>query len=245
MYNLLPITEEERVARQILLSETPAVVVHVVDAKNLERMLPMTLQLLEAGLPVVLAANLMDEADQLGIHIDLAELGSRLGIPVVGTALALGKGAREIKDALSAQLSQQRDPGAPIVPTVLIKYPHHIEQALAQLVEHLQLSYSISKRSVAMLLLEGDLEMLQTVQRLEGERYPEIVGHLHLAKEAANQPMTYLISQAQRRMAQTTPGWRIPACNYPADQSGKPRKQLDDPSAHRVTDFISRFVHTV
>ena len=97
MYNLLPITEEERVARQILLNETPAVVVHVIDAKNLERMLPMTLQLLEAGLPVVLAANLMDEADQLGIRIDMEELVRRLCIPVVGTALALGKGTRGIK----------------------------------------------------------------------------------------------------------------------------------------------------
>ncbi len=243
MYNLLPITEEERVARQILLSETPAVVVHVVDAKNLERMLPMTLQLLEAGLPVVLAANLMDEADQLGIHIDLAELGSRLGIPVVGTALALGKGAREIKDALSAQLSQQRDPGAPIVPTVLIKYPHHIEQALAQLVEHLQLSYSISKRSVAMLLLEGDLEMLQTVQRLEGERYPEIVGHLHLAKEAANQPMTYLISQAQRRMAQTTlDGVFQPATTRPTSLASRVSNWMIHPLTGLPILFLVLFI---
>jgi len=58
MYGLSPITEEERVARRILLGEQPAVVVHVVDAKNLERMLPMTLQLIEAGLPVVLDLNL-------------------------------------------------------------------------------------------------------------------------------------------------------------------------------------------
>src|SRR5512142_2753632 len=49
MYALLPITEEERVARAILLAETPVVVLHVVDAKNLERMLPFTLQLIEAG----------------------------------------------------------------------------------------------------------------------------------------------------------------------------------------------------
>ena len=54
MYSLLPITEEERVARRILLEESPHVVVHVIDARNLERMLPMTLQLIEAGLPVVL-----------------------------------------------------------------------------------------------------------------------------------------------------------------------------------------------
>ena len=51
MYSLLPITEEERVARRILLEESPHIVLHVIDARNLERMLPMTIQLIEAGLP--------------------------------------------------------------------------------------------------------------------------------------------------------------------------------------------------
>ena len=63
MYSLLPISEEEAVARRLLLDETPRQVLHVVDAKNLQRMLPMTLQLLEAGLPVVLALNMMDESE--------------------------------------------------------------------------------------------------------------------------------------------------------------------------------------
>jgi len=58
-YGLLPISEEERVARRVLLEEKPDVVVHVVDGKNLERMLPMTLQLIDADLPVVLDVNLM------------------------------------------------------------------------------------------------------------------------------------------------------------------------------------------
>ena len=58
MYSLLPITEEERVARGILLSEQPEAVLHVIDAKNIERMLPMTLQLIEAGLPLVLVVKL-------------------------------------------------------------------------------------------------------------------------------------------------------------------------------------------
>src|SRR5664279_5161505 len=59
MYSLLPITEEERVAREILLNESPDLVIHVLDARNLERMLAMTVQLVEAGLPVVLVVNIM------------------------------------------------------------------------------------------------------------------------------------------------------------------------------------------
>ena len=62
MYSLLPITEDERVAKAILLSEKPDVVIQLVDVKNLERMLPLTLELMEAELPVILDLNMVDEA---------------------------------------------------------------------------------------------------------------------------------------------------------------------------------------
>jgi len=81
MYSLMPITEEERVARTILLEQQPHVVVHVIDARNLDRMLPMTVQLIEAGLPVVLVVNIMDEAERLGMRIDIELLQEKLGIP--------------------------------------------------------------------------------------------------------------------------------------------------------------------
>ena len=57
LYSLIPVTEEERITRRILLFEDPFLVIHVVDAKNLERMLPLTLQLIEAGIPAVLVLN--------------------------------------------------------------------------------------------------------------------------------------------------------------------------------------------
>src|SRR5512142_1315640 len=62
MYSLLPTTEEERVARRIVLEGKADVLVHVVDAKNIQRMLPLTLQMAEAGRPLVLALNMADEA---------------------------------------------------------------------------------------------------------------------------------------------------------------------------------------
>ena len=92
MYSLLPITEEERVARSILLDEQPAVILHMIDAKNLERMLTLTLQLLEAGLPVILVLNIMDEAQKAGIRIDSRHLEKELGIPVVEAVSTTGKG---------------------------------------------------------------------------------------------------------------------------------------------------------
>ncbi len=83
MYSLIPITEEERVARDLVLSQKVDLVIHVVDAKNLDRMLNLTLQLIEAKLPVLLVVNMMDEARQLGLRIDEHQLAYQLGIPVV------------------------------------------------------------------------------------------------------------------------------------------------------------------
>lgn len=97
MYSLLSITEEERVARSILLNEAPILTLHVIDAKNLERMLPLTLQLLEAGLSVILVLNIMDEANKLGIKIDTARLEKELAAPVVETISTTGSGMDVLK----------------------------------------------------------------------------------------------------------------------------------------------------
>ncbi len=100
MYSLLPITDEERVARLILFEEKPEVILHVVDAKNLERMLPMTFQLIEAGLPIILDLNMMDEVAAAGMEIDIGKLAEQLGVPVVATVATTGRGM----DALRKEL---------------------------------------------------------------------------------------------------------------------------------------------
>lgn len=100
MYSLLPVTEEEMVTRRLLLNEHPEIVIHVVDAKNLSRTLPLTLQLLEAGLPVILDVNIMDEAERLGLRINAETLSKRLGIPVVATVSTAGRGIKNLKKAV-------------------------------------------------------------------------------------------------------------------------------------------------
>lgn len=98
MYSLMCITEEEKVTRDLLLKEHPKVVLHVVDAKNIQRMLPLTFQLIEGGIPVILVLNIMDEAERLGIKIDVKGLEQKLGIPVVPTVAALNKGINMLKE---------------------------------------------------------------------------------------------------------------------------------------------------
>jgi len=100
MYSFLPITEEEGVARRILLNEKPDIVIHVVDAKNLERMLSLTLQLIEAELPVMLVLNIMDEAHKEGVVIDARILEKELKVPVVETVSIIGKGIKELKNRI-------------------------------------------------------------------------------------------------------------------------------------------------
>ncbi len=97
IYSLSPLTEEERVARRILLDEKLSLVIHVVDAKNLERMLPFTLQLREAALPVMLVLNMMDEAEKTGVSIRIDLLEKELGLPVIGTVSTIGKGMDILK----------------------------------------------------------------------------------------------------------------------------------------------------
>ncbi|GFE60385.1 ferrous iron transport protein B [Geobacter sp. AOG2] len=167
MYSIHTITEEERVAREILLHETPDVVVHVLDARNLERMLAMTLQLIEAGLPVILVVNIMDEAERMGLKIDLELLRQRLGIPVIGAATGRKRGLGEIRSAIAAY---RYDAGNP---------PHF---AYSRLLEHdinevsglMSGEYILSRRALALLLLQQDEEIVELVRHREGEGYEVI-----------------------------------------------------------------------
>lgn len=101
MYSLSILTEEERVARRILIYEKPHIVLHVLDAKNLERMLSFTLQLIEAGLPIMLILNMMDEARRSGIEIDIPLLSRELGIPVIATVSTTGEGMNELRERIN------------------------------------------------------------------------------------------------------------------------------------------------
>jgi ferrous iron transport protein B len=98
MYTFLSVSEEERVARRAAVAEQRQTIVHVVEASHLERSLPLTLQLLSLGHPVVVACNLLDEAKRERRAPQLAVLAERLGVPVIGTVATTGEGV----DALLA-----------------------------------------------------------------------------------------------------------------------------------------------
>ena len=144
MYSLRPITDEERVSRDILLSGS-GTIVHVVDAKNLPRMLPLTLELAMMGRPLVLALNLMDEAEHAGVFIDAPGLSVALGIPVVELVATKGEGLPELRSRLSVT------PPPPLPPHV--PFPASVEVALEFLAE---IAPANARRFWALHLLEGE-----------------------------------------------------------------------------------------
>jgi ferrous iron transport protein B len=192
MYSLLPITGEEQVARRILLTQTPYAVLHVVDGKNLERMLPFTLQLLETGLPVVLAVNMIDEAETAGLKIDLERLESELGVPVVGTISVSGKGIEELKDVLT-------NPPAPAAsPSV---YESKTEAIITELANELRGEYHLDRRAIALLLLLGDAEIMELAAQIEGQRWPGINATLVQLQTGRSRSIAYTISMQRQRWA--------------------------------------------
>ncbi|TCM84524.1 ferrous iron transport protein B [Rhodovulum steppense] len=101
-YSLTSYSPEERVARNFLIEDRPDVVVNVLDASNLRRGLPLTFQLLEMGMPVIVALNMMDVAEGRGLQIDLAALERRLCVPVVPVIGRKGQGGEALKAAIAA-----------------------------------------------------------------------------------------------------------------------------------------------
>jgi ferrous iron transport protein B len=118
---------DEQVARDYLLSGEANLVVNILDASNLERNLYLTTQLLEMGVPLVLALNMMDQAAGRGMRIDLAGLQRRLGCPVVPLCAHRGRGVAELKAVIRQALTQPQGSGVRPV------YPPVIEQAFTEL----------------------------------------------------------------------------------------------------------------
>jgi ferrous iron transport protein B len=98
--SLVPQSEDERVACEILIREKPDVIIHVADAKNLRRTLLITSQLAEFGAPMILVLNMIDEAEERGIEIDSRGLSEFFSIPIVETIAIYSKGRKQLLSAI-------------------------------------------------------------------------------------------------------------------------------------------------
>jgi ferrous iron transport protein B len=160
----IPMSEDEKVTRDILLSGEVSQIIQIADAKNLRRGLLITLQLLEMNLPVVVALNMMDEAKSKGIEIDSEKLSQILGIEIVPTVATQKKGITKLITSLSR--SSNASP--------LIDYGEKINSALEKIEACLPHSFP-SKRGVSLMLLSGDESLNEWLHsNLSREKIKEI-----------------------------------------------------------------------
>ncbi len=166
---------DERITQHYILAEAPEVIVNIVDGANLERHLYLTTQLLEMGMPLVMAVNMLDIAKQRQIEIDLAGLSRRLGIPVIPLIAAKEIGLTELKTAIN-KMAQLRS-----LPSASINYPPAITQALSHLLPLVRSRLPESKQAqvrwISLKLLEHDNSispLLQDPQPLLAEIQPLI-----------------------------------------------------------------------
>ncbi len=183
--SLLPMSEDEQVTRDILLEEPPDLVLQVGDAKNLKRVLNLTLQLAEMGLPCTLALNMMDEARMRGIHIDVERLSAELGIPVVGTVAVEGTGV----DRLLHNLNHDRRPN------LVVQYPEAVEEAIAEIGSMLPPD-APGKRGVALMILSGDESLHRWLMRhLDPAAITKIEGIRAALSATSRLPLPQIISR--------------------------------------------------
>ncbi len=143
--SLVPMSEDERVTRDILLNEDVGGVLHIIDAKNLRRGLLITFQLAEMGLPVTVALNMYDEAGERGITIDMDGLAASLGLSFVPTIATQRWNVDKLKD--SFRLQKRAGP--------FVRYHPAIEDGING-ISSLLPPLRISARSIAIMLLSGD-----------------------------------------------------------------------------------------
>ncbi len=142
---LVATSEDEMVARDLLLSGLLDAVVLVADAKNLRRSLALALEVASFDLPLVLDLNMLDEAEAMGIEVDDDELAARLGVPVVRTIAVEGHGVRRLADRLPGRRA----------PDALVSYPEAVEKGLAE-IQALMPPLDVPARAVGLLLMAGD-----------------------------------------------------------------------------------------
>jgi len=189
---LTPMSEDEKVTRDMLLKERPFSVVIVGDAKNLKRALLLYIQLAEMDLPVILNLNMEDEAKDRGIEIDYNRLSTILNIDVIGTVAPQKKGIHKLQDALITQR----------YPTLTTYYGEEIEHAVNKISDLLPEAH-ISKRSIALMILSGD----ETIRDwLITNVRPDIIGMIEDIRDEAQsrfkEDFVHTINQTRIRIAE-------------------------------------------
>ena len=162
-YSLTARSLDELVARNVIVNDNPDVIVNVLDASNLERNLYLAAQLVELEKPMVIALNMADVAEDMGIKYDLKKMAEMTGATIVSTVGRTNIGTKELLEATVSVAASQKAPG------VTINYGDLLEGKISELVEELKQAGTVTYplRWVAVKLLEKDADVIGKVMRFE------------------------------------------------------------------------------
>ncbi len=172
IYSLSPYTAEEIVTRDYLLKEKPDGIINIVDATNIERNLYLTMQLMELGIPMVLALNMMDEVRQNGGSVNVSKLSQELGIPVVPITASKNEGVSELIDVVLRTAQQRQKPKRLDFCQGAV---HRAIHSVSHMIEDHAAAIGVPSRFAATKLLEGDEPMMAQLSLSPNER--ELIQH--------------------------------------------------------------------
>ncbi len=182
-YSLTAYTQEELVARQVLVEERPDLVVNVVDATKLERHLYLTIQFLELGVPVMLALNMMDDVRSKGIQINIEQLQKDLGCPAVGTVARTGAGKEELLRTAVDFGAKRNGTWQPLT----ISYGPDVDpvlECLSSMLEEAQLLQDkYPSRWIALKYIEGDESVIEQGRSLAPELSRQMEAKIQTLRE--------------------------------------------------------------
>lgn len=185
-YSLIPRSEDERVARDILLEDGERVVIQVADAKNLRRSLLMTTQLAEMNQKIVLDLNMWDETLDRGINIDTNALKKTFGIPVIKTVATQKKGIKALIHAVKSAN----------VPDIKIDYNQEIEDGITEIRNIFKVNAITENRSIALMLLSGDETIEEYLSdKLDRRSLENIKTIRDDVQKRFNEPLSYIINK--------------------------------------------------
>ena len=167
IYSIRPYSTEEIVTRDFVLNEKPGGIINIIDATNIERNLYLTLQLLELGIPMVLALNMMDEVRGNGGTVDIKLFSSLLGVPAIPISAAKNEGISElVKTAVATAKGKVK----PKIQDFCAPGPvHRCIHAVSHLIEDHAQSIGISPRFAATKLIEGDSSFAEKLELDQNE----------------------------------------------------------------------------
>ncbi|MDF1763538.1 MAG: FeoB small GTPase domain-containing protein, partial [Oleibacter sp.] len=187
------LSTDEKIAREFAMSGEADLIINILDASNLHRNLFLTSQLLDMGVPVVCAVNMIDVAEREGIHVDCQILSQQLGVPVVPIVAANNVGIPELRRILAHKLEH------PTVATPIVRPDKDIQKAInilcEQLQEHVKNPFWTASRT-----LECDVYALDGLPTQVRQNAAAKAAELRLElEETHKQPMDVLIANSRYR----------------------------------------------